>query len=63
MFYTIKEVADILKVNPKLVTTLAKTKQLSITIVGKRSYRISDTQLQSYLDKRTTKRKTSGMTG
>lgn len=47
-FYTIEEIADILRVNPAKVRQLIKASDLQATRVGKQ-YRISEEQLQDYL--------------
>jgi putative molybdopterin biosynthesis protein len=47
-FYTIEEIADILRVNPAKVRQLLKSGDLKSTRIGKQ-YRISEEQLQEYL--------------
>jgi len=49
-FYTIEEVADILRVNPATVRKLIDTGELKATRVG-RQYRISQEQLDDYIQR------------
>ena len=49
-FYTIEEVAAILRVNPATVRQLIASGELNATKVG-RQYRISEQQLQDYINR------------
>jgi len=51
-YYTIREVAKLLRVNPRTVENLILTGQLSATKVG-RQWRISQSQLDQYLARHT----------
>ncbi len=51
-YYTIREVAKLLRVNPRTVENLILTGQLSATKVG-RQWRISQSQLDEYLARHT----------
>jgi excisionase family DNA binding protein len=47
-YYTLQEVAELLKVNERTIRRLIKAKKLKATRVGNR-YRITHTDLQAYL--------------
>jgi len=49
-FYSVKQVADILKVNPKYIKTeIAKGRIMALDIGGRTGYRIDEEDLQKYI--------------
>jgi len=53
IFYTTEEVADILKVHPKTVREMIKSKRLQAIRVGQ-EYRITDEQIRQYIEENKT---------
>lgn len=49
-YYTINQVAEKLQVNQRTVRQWIADKQIKITRVGKKSVRISESQLKEYLE-------------
>ena len=55
-FYSPKEVAEKLKIHRATVVKYILQRKLSASVVGGKLYRISETQLQEFLDDNTIKR-------
>lgn len=53
IFYTTEEVADLLKVHPKTVREMIKSKRLQAIRVGQ-EYRITDEQIRQYIEENKT---------
>jgi len=50
-YYTPKEIAEILKLNINTITRLKNEGKLKVTYLNSRNYRISQTQLDDFLNK------------
>lgn len=55
VFFTIEEVAKLLKVSEMTIYRYIKAKKLSAYKLGRKAYRIKDKDLQAFLDKVRTK--------
>lgn len=59
-FYTLQEIADMLKMHIETVRELVRKKELTAYKVGKRDYRVRKVDFEAFLDKRRTTGDTTG---